>query len=206
LKWENCRGRYKAFISLGSTCQTAHQLRRLGLRRFAGPLDWFISPSIPDLTKLLRFRFKGFMEGPNLQLIGTAQNYFVVKDTAYQVESYHDFPITVNPAQWADPYHQFKEKIDRRVEHFLKAVDYSPICFVRIQTSKAEARSLRDTLTTIVNKPFHLLIVNLHSDGTQYVVHEDWGLKRISSVMVPAGWDWRGSDQAWDMIMKGFSL
>jgi hypothetical protein len=206
LKWDRCKGKYKAFISLGSTCQTAHQLHRLGLRRFSGPLDWFISPSVSDLTKLIRLRFKGFMEGSNLQLIGTAQHFYVVKDTAYQIESYHDFPLTVNPAWWGAPYPQFKAKMDRRVKRFLKTVSHSPICFVRIQTSKEEARRLEAALSIAVRKPFCLLIVNQHTDGNPDVIHEDWGLRRICSVKIPPGRDWRGADRAWDTIMTGFSL
>ncbi len=117
MKWDEAKGKYKAFISLGSTCQTAHQLQRLGLRQFAGPLDWFISPSVPDLAKILQSRFKSFMEWSNLQLIGVIDNHYVVKDTVYQIESYHDFPFT---APWGVPYPQFKEKLSRRVNRFFE--------------------------------------------------------------------------------------
>ncbi|UQZ84259.1 hypothetical protein SK3146_03492 [Paenibacillus konkukensis] len=203
MKWGEAKGKYKAFISLGSTCQTAHQLQRLGLRQFAGPLDWFISPSVPDLAKLLQSRFKSFMEWSNLQLISVIDNHYVVKDTVYQTESYHDLPLT---APWGAPYPQFKEKLSRRVNRFLKIINYGPICFVRIQTSEAEARHLEAALRSVTNKPFRLLIVNHHNQPTNDVIHEDWGLKHVCSVKVPAGMDWRGSDRAWDTIMTGFSL
>jgi hypothetical protein len=65
MKWEECSGSYKAVVSLGSSCQTAYQLKRLGLRGHAGPLDWFISQSAKDVVRLIRNRFKGFMSMNN---------------------------------------------------------------------------------------------------------------------------------------------
>jgi hypothetical protein len=51
---------------------------------------------------------------------------------------------------------------------------------------------------------FRLLLVN--NTEIREVKYEDWGLAQVSSVLVPKGMDWRGSDQAWDEIMNGFKL
>ncbi|MGG4106272.1 DUF1796 family putative cysteine peptidase [Paenibacillus lautus] len=49
-------------ISLGSWCGPSINLRERQLRRFSFPLDWMISSSISDVTRLLSNRFIGFME------------------------------------------------------------------------------------------------------------------------------------------------
>jgi hypothetical protein len=51
---------------------------------------------------------------------------------------------------------------------------------------------------------FRLLLVN--NTEIREVKYEDWGLAQASSVPVPKGTDWRGSDQAWDEVMNGFKL
>ncbi|GGG03733.1 DUF1796 family putative cysteine peptidase [Paenibacillus abyssi] len=209
MRWKDCIGTYRSYISLGSTCQTAYQLKRLGLRQFAGPLDWFMSPSTPDLSRLIRSRFNGFMAFDQLQLQGSTADCYIVKDNAYAVVSYHDFSNYVPVELWAEAYPPFKEKINRRIEYFMKTVkntSNSPICFIRVQASKTEAVQLKAALNTLVRGKFRLLIVNHHLDHSQEITHEDWGLAGIGSVTVPVGNDWRGSNQAWDNIMNGFRV
>lgn len=203
MDWNKSKGAYHAFISLGATCQTAHQLSRLKLRKSSGPLDWFTSYSPPKISRLLQTRFNGFMELNNLHHINIVDNHFVLRDTAYQVDSYHDFPVPYNPREL---YSQFKEKMDRRVSRFLKTVKAYPVCFVRTQASMQEARLLEEALCNISNKNFQLLVVNFHNDSAKGVIHEDWGLQRICSVSIPAGRDWRGSNEHWDLIMRGYKL
>ncbi|WP_375143008.1 DUF1796 family putative cysteine peptidase [Paenibacillus sp. D2_2] len=123
MDWNQNRGTYYAFISLGAMCQTAHQLNRLGLRRFSGPLDWFITSSSPKLCHLLNTGFNGFMELNNLRLINIVDNHYVLRDTSYQVDSYHDFPVPHNPNQL---YPQFKEQVDRRKSRFLQKIRACP--------------------------------------------------------------------------------
>jgi len=203
LDWNQNRGTYHAFISLGATCQTAYQLSRLKLRKFSGPLDWFISSPSSKLSHLLETRFNGFMELDNLRLINIVDNHYVLRDMEYHVDSYHDFPIPYNPNQL---YPQFKEKMDRRVSRFLKTIKTGPICFVRTQTSSSEARLLEQALHGISCKDFKILIVNFHNQLGEGVIYDDWGLQRVSSVKIPSGKNWRGSDHHWDLIMKGYSL
>jgi len=202
MNWNDCAGAYGAFISLGSTCQTAFQLQRLHLRTFSGPLDWFISRSASDVARLIRNRFDGFMELNHLQLLGTEPAHYIVRDNSYDIVSYHDFPLIY---RWTDAYPEFKQKMDRRVNAFLSAAKKSSICFVRTQTSKIEAQQLYAALKTIVPCKFRLLIVNNMMDYRE-VIYEDWNLQHVCSVSVPGGADWRGSNFAWDQIMNGFKL
>ena len=202
MDWNQNRGTYHAFISLGATCQTAHQLRRLKLRKFSGPLDWFISYPSSKLSRLLNTRFNGFMEVNNLRLINIVDNHYVLRDTEYHVDSYHDFPLPYNPNQL---YPKFKEQVDRRVSRFLKTIKTGPVCFVRTDTSSSEARLLEQALSGISYKDFRILIVNFHNQFGKGVIYDDWGLQRVSSVKIPPGRNWRGSDHHWDLIMKGFN-
>jgi hypothetical protein len=201
MEWNDCRGAYHAFISLGSTCQTAYQLKRLKLRTFSGPLDWFTSRSVPHVARLIRNRFRGLMKYDHLRVLGMDETNYIIQDHDYDVVSYHDFPL---PYRWTDRYPDFKQKIDRRANALLSVTKRGPVCFIRTDTSKAEAKQLYAALRSTLYGKFRLLIVN--NSAVQGVKHEDWGLPQISSVSVPHGIDWRGSDLAWDQIMDGFRL
>lgn len=199
MRWYDCAGAYKAFVSLGSTCQTAYQLRRLGLRRFAGPLDWFISRDATDVARLIRNRFQGFMDPNRLELNGISPPNHVVRDAGYGIVSYHDFPLHDHVL---NAYPAFKQKLDRRIHAMHAASVSGPVCYVRIEASKHEAQLLDSALRTSLPGTFRLLVVNFMDD--YQVRHEDWGLPNIASVSVPRGMDWRGSDASWDQIMRGF--
>jgi hypothetical protein len=204
MKWNTCVGRYKSYMSLGSNCQAAYQLNRLGLRQSAGPLDWFASESVPGLVQLLNHQFKGLMDFKNLQLLDRTQDFFVVRDNVYDIVSFHDFPLYVG--RWWDAYPAFKEKLDRRVNRFWHTIQNKPVLFVRTETSLKEAQLLKTTLNTLMYGKFRLLIVNNHPYPTPEVLEENWGLEGVCCVTVPRGYDWRGSDDAWNRIMSGFTL
>jgi hypothetical protein len=204
MKWNDSRGSYKAYISLGSTCQTAYQLKRLGLRKYAGPLDWFVSDSVNGLIRLIENRFNGFMDFNNLQLIDCTDDCFVIRDNMYSILSFHDFPRSLE--RWWDVYPRFKETVSRRVNRFLKTVKNKPILLVRTQTKKNEAQELHASLKTLIHDRSRLLIVNHHLDDRKDVVYEDWGFDKVFSVTVPRGEDWRGLDQAWDKCTRGLKL
>lgn len=194
-------GGYKAVLSLGSTCQTAYQLQRLGLRKFAGPLDWFVSESVDGLVRLMGNRFGNFMELRNLEAISVTQECFVVRDHVHQVLSFHDFPLS--HGQWWDAYPTFKQTLNRRVVRFLDVIRQEPMLFVRTDTNRRDAQLLQRALNTLRGGESQLLIVNHHHHDGASVWEEHWGLNGIRSVQMPTGADWRGSDPAWDFCMNG---
>ncbi|UKS23930.1 papain-like cysteine peptidase [Paenibacillus sp. HWE-109] len=206
MKWRDSLGGYKAYISLGSTCQTAFQLKRLGLRKYAGPLDWFASDSIDGVVRLIDHRFNGFMELNQLELIGTTNECFVVRDNANDVISFHDFPLYLTADRWREAYPAFKQKLSRRVDRFLRTIQGQPILFIRTNSKRKEAQELHAALKRLVHGKFQLLIVNNHQEDREDVIYENWGLGGISSVLLPKGEDWRGFNQAWDTCMNGFKL
>ncbi|WP_258833483.1 papain-like cysteine peptidase [Peribacillus frigoritolerans] len=57
LKLQDIKGSYDVIISLGSWCGPS-----LILRRFSFPLDWVVSNSLPDVSRILKNRFVGFMD------------------------------------------------------------------------------------------------------------------------------------------------
>lgn len=204
MQWRDSIGSYKACISLGSTCQTAYQLKRLGLRINAGPLDWFVSDSISGLVRLIDHRFNGFMELSQLELVGFTNECYVIRDKAYHVVSYHDFPLSVE--RWSEAYPAFKETLNRRVHRFMKTIQDQPILFIRTQTKRKKAQELHAALKKLMHGKFQLLIVNNHQKDHTDVIYEDWGQDGICSVLLPKGEDWRGLNQAWDTSMNGFKV
>ncbi|MFC0215277.1 DUF1796 family putative cysteine peptidase [Paenibacillus chartarius] len=196
---------YQDIFSLGSSCQAAYQLRRMKLRREAGPLDWFISSSVPGLVKLLQLRFHGFMELSSMQLIGRAHRHYVIRDTVYTIDSYHDFPFTQPEGEWQRTHDEFKRKIDRRSERLIQALEQSPsLLLVRTQMTKEQAAALQQALHSLIRTPDYLLLaVNTHEDPSRRdTVPESWGLDHVAAVTLPKGADWRGSDAAWSALFQ----
>jgi hypothetical protein len=207
MKLSEIQGSYDVIFSLGAHCQAAYQLRRLGLRGTAGPLDWFISQSMEGVTRLIRNRFAGLMEQPSLEMIHPLQNCYCVKDRVYRIYSYHDFPLSSPPERWDESYPEFAAKLNRRVERLLKIASSSGrILFIRIQATPEEAQQLKAALHTIVKQEFRLLIVNYHDSSRVDTAEQEWHLDGICSVMIPKGEDWRGFDPAWTEILYGIHL
>ena len=194
---------YHDIISIGSSCQTSYQLRRMKLRKESGPFDWFISTSVPGIVKLFHNQFQYYMESDQLQLIGKAHQHYIVRDTHYFVDSYHDFPFTHHENLWNQEYAAFKQKIERRVQRFLNTLAQSPsIVLVRTQMTKEEALQLHQAIKPwIGTSDYCLLAVNYHEDWARTdVVREDWGLDHIKAAQIPKGEDWRGADAAWAQL------
>ncbi|SDO21695.1 Putative papain-like cysteine peptidase [Paenibacillus sp. yr247] len=196
---------FSDIVSLGSSCQTAYQLKRLQLRKSSGPLDWFITSNTDGLIKLVQNEFQNFMEMEHLQVLGQAHQHYVVRDNFYQVISYHDFPITNPGSLWNQEYSRYKIQVDRRVQRFLDTLTRSTsLLLVRTQTTKEEAVHLRNALHPWVKTSnYLLLIVNYHTDENRTdVVRNNWSLYQIQALTIPKGTDWRGSDAAWSEIFS----
>lgn len=199
----NSLGQYSDIISLGSSCQTSYQLRRMKLRKEGGPFDWFISDSVPGLVKLFNNKFQHYMEFNQLQMIGKAHQHYIVRDTYYNIDSYHDFSFTQPESQWHQEYPAFKQKIERRVQRFLDTLAQSPsIVLVRTQMTKEAALQLLQAVNPwIGTSDFVLLAVNNHDDWSRTdVAIEEWGLEHLKAVRIPRGKDWRGADDTWEQL------
>jgi hypothetical protein len=183
------------------------------LRTFSSPLDWVVTLSLSDVSRLLKNKFEGYMELEKMGLIdGTAtvvddgvpqplKAYFV-KDFYYNIISVHDFPILPNQ-EWYATYPAFKEKVNSRIDKFLdKIINSSTILFVRWAAKYDDVVELKSVLSEITKSHFDLLVL-CPVDDLQSVEETEWGIGNVCSVKVPN----RPTDNLiWDYVLKGITL
>ncbi|MFK4341569.1 MULTISPECIES: DUF1796 family putative cysteine peptidase [unclassified Paenibacillus] len=199
-------GEYDAVFSLGQNCTPAIQLEKNRLRPFAGVLDWMMSDTLSDVNRLLENRFAGFMDFPNLSVVGTSQLNYMVRDIDYNVISVHDFPQERNTSADLATYPEFREKIDRRIERFFaKTQKAQHSLFVRMLGTYEEAEELERILYGMVAHEFRLLIVNC--SGVTELTEVDWQLPNVCAVEMPFAdvWNYK-SDPHWCTLFQGMSL
>jgi hypothetical protein len=214
LDLKDIKGSYDEVVSLGSACNTAMLLRQHNLRRFSGPLDWSVSGSLSDVSRLLKNRFVGFMEVENMNLIdGTGHgvddgvnlqpvNSHIVKDNYYNIISFHDFPILPN-LDWTATYPSVKDKLNYRIDRFLEKITNSPsILFVRWAGNYEQAVELQSVLAGIVKGKFTILILE-PLEGLQGVNEMKWGIDRVCAVTVP---NLPYDNSTWDYVLNGIAL
>ncbi|MNH85348.1 hypothetical protein D3C87_456870 [compost metagenome] len=199
------KGAYDAVFSLGANCQTAYQLRRLGLRHAAGPLDWFISSSHSGLISVLQNRFVDFMKLEHLKLVGQFKTCYCIKDEKYEIFSYHDFPVELPPDRWADAYPGFLDRQVRRQERFLQAASMMDrILFVRLNSTPEEALQLQQILSDLTVHQFTLLIVNTCQEAVQEI-RPEFKQGRVTAEL-SKGSDWRGDDGGWEQLLQNITI
>lgn len=213
MKLEEIKGGYDCIVSLGSSCEPAAHLRRKGLRVFSSPLDWVVSLSLTDVSRLLGNRFSGYMELPNMgvidgndvfvenEVVQPVKSYFV-KDYHYNVISVHDFPV-LDGLAWSHVYPDFKHKINMRSQRLLDTLRNSrKALFIRWGSTYDEASQLQAVLRALTGGSFQILIVN-GVDGLESVVDRDWPLPGIASLGIP---NRAGDVETWDYLLDGIYL
>ncbi|WP_068774009.1 DUF1796 family putative cysteine peptidase [Paenibacillus sp. FJAT-26967] len=202
MRLKDLAGTYDSVFSLGQNCLPAIQMEKHGLRSSAGVLDWMISDSLTDVNRLLGRQFDGFMALHNMSVVepDTLQPNYQVKDSAYQVISVHDFPVTRNSPQHLYTYREFKEKLDRRINRFLKKIkEDEQILFIRMHGTYEETAELEQVLSGLVTHDFKVLLVEY--DQVQGIVELDWALPRTCAVQVPYADIWNfNSDKWWEAL------
>ncbi|MDR9855609.1 DUF1796 family putative cysteine peptidase [Paenibacillus sp. VCA1] len=215
------KGAYDIIVSLGSWCGPSIFLWRRQLRRFSLPLDWMISNSVTDLTRLLKNRFEGFMELGQLRKIdgtsayleegiavpqqgGTYQSAHYILDTRYNVISVHDFPIVPNQ-DWTAAYNVYSNKLAHRVHRFLNVLQHSrSVVFIRWgEIGEAEAVELHAVLRSLTPGSCKILFMQTVS-GLESIQEIDWGQDDIGTLQVPLERPY--DEAAWNRIMNGLSL
>ena len=220
---QEIKGPYDLMLGIGSWCGPSLNLRRHNLRRFAFPLDWMVSNSVSDVTRLINNRFQGFMDFPNLVLTeGTSSslddgvavmpaqggtepvNAHFVYDTSYNITSVHDFPII--PGQdWTVTYPAYKEKLQKRITNLFEKLETSPkVLFVRWGfATQEEAIALHEALSRLVKGQFNLLLM-LPVSGIKGMQEMHWPYPGICAVQVPI--EEPNNDAIWDEVYSGLSL
>jgi hypothetical protein len=206
MKLSNLKGEYDAIFSLGDLCLASIQLRKLGLRPYAGVIDWMGSPSLSDVNRLLRNRFAGFMELQNLSIIGYATEQFIcVIDNAYNIVSNHDFSTDKNTLTYLTTYPEVKEKFERRIRRFLEKMETCKrVLFVRTEGTYEEAAELQEVLSSLVKRDFRVLLIN-HTD-VEGIVEDNWSLKKVCAVQFPNKDKWYSNDDYWNAVFDGIRL
>lgn len=221
MKIENVKGAYDIIIGLGSWCGPSIFLWRRQLRRFSLPLDWMISKSVTDVTRLLENRFEGFMDLGQLRKIegtsdyledgiavpkgdGTYHNAHYILDTRYNVISVHDFPV-IPYQDWTATYGAYSERLIRRIQRFLHVLDHSrSVLFIRWgEIGEAEAVKLHAVVSSLTPGNCRILFMQTVS-GLQSIQEIDWGQDGIATLQVPL--DEPYHESAWDCTMNGLSL
>jgi hypothetical protein len=217
LKLQDIKGSYDVIISLGSWCGSS-----LNLRRFSFPLDWVVSNSLPDVSRILKNRFVGFMDLNNMKQVdgiasylddgdvvfsdegGKQQKAHFIQDTYYNVISVHDFPMIPNQ-DWTHLYPAYKEKLNYRINKFIEIISNSnSILFVRWgAVSVREAVELQSVLSEMIQGKFNILFLD-PIEGLKDVNEIDWGIKGICTVQVPS--DGPNDDSMWDYVYNGLTL
>ncbi|MEK4873835.1 DUF1796 family putative cysteine peptidase [Bacillus sp. FSL W8-0102] len=203
---EDIKGTYDSVFSLGDLCLTSIQLKKNNLRPFSGVLDWMASPSLSNVNRLLKNRFVGFMDLPNLRIIGYASDQLIcVSDDVYQIVSNHDFEVGKNTLSHLGGYPEVREKFDRRIKRFLEKMETSKrILFVRTEGTFEEVLELESILSKMVKHDFRILIVN-HTDVSG-LTEKNWPIERVSVVELPNRDIWNANDHFWKMMFDGVQL
>ncbi|MFE5320254.1 DUF1796 family putative cysteine peptidase [Paenibacillus sp. NPDC056579] len=206
---------YDVIFSLGGNCEPAWHMKRLNLRKYAGPLDWNLSPSLSDVNRLLSNRFQHFMELNNLFLPGgvdyvfddgeyQTSNSLYVTDAYYNIITVHDFP---NTADWMNMYPTIKGKYNYLATRFLdKIANSRSLLFVRWSNdSREEIVHLQSILSRMTKGRFHILVVQ-PSESMEGYVELDWGMKGVCALQAHQAPNIFVNVQLWDKIFSGMRL
>ncbi|MFI5334863.1 MAG: DUF1796 family putative cysteine peptidase [Chlamydiales bacterium] len=121
------------FVSLGSHCEVAIQLRDHGFRTHAYPFDWLISLNHERLIALLDEDFRFFLDG---NCFACAPTPGVVENICYEMEFRHDWPFSdhqTNPSRTEKQLQCIQQKYARRVDRFREIRKHvGPVFFIRV--------------------------------------------------------------------------
>ena len=133
------------FISLGSSCSIAENLKILNLRNKALPFDWIRVQNFKNINLMIETDFEYLWDINNFLFQKDSNNFFLIDDKLnfikesveiyqnknYNANFYHDFP---KKYLFKDSFIIFKEKYQRRVNRFYDIIKKeNSIIFIREQ-------------------------------------------------------------------------
>jgi len=191
-------------IPLGGFCQTAYQVQRKGLRKYAFPFDWLVCEDNQKFIDCIQSSMKNWILKENCKTINNRdEKYYNIIDLYYGFEHPHIFPISNS---FDISYELEYPKILRRKERFLKIPYGSKILFVRTKISVHEGQELLKSLNTKFGANIALIIVN-HTYNFKFIE------KKIQKNLISfniydedehTGQRWQGYDKHWDKIFSRF--
>ena len=135
---------YKHFISLGSFCSVASELKHLGFRDCSSPFDQVISNCIA-VEKLIDSHFKNFLDYNTLEQNSEIHKYYKNK---YNIHFFHDFD-KYTPLR--KQLKSVQNKYNKRIKNFYKNIT-EPTFFIRYISDKNELQYLEKNYFNILEK------------------------------------------------------
>lgn len=121
------------FVSLGTNCEPALQLRDAGHRKAAFPFDWLVTASGERLAELLDRDFDDFL-GDASTIVYSLNHCPTLANHHYQIEFRHDWPkdLWEKPFKYPQEFGYLKAKYQRRIDRFRNLKNYQgTVCFFR---------------------------------------------------------------------------
>lgn len=190
-------------ISLGGTCQVAHQLNRLGLRFESYPFDWLFSTDPDKLTEAISNDFRDWLEYDNLKEEKTTTAHKRIVDSRYNMIHQHIFPLDI---PLSESYKDTKAIADRRVKRLLDLKNSGKrILFIRTNLTADEACRLGSVIRQKYGKNAVLLVVN-HSREFRInrigIKSKNVYMYEIYDENENTGQRWQGYDPHWDRLLR----
>lgn len=193
---------YRHIISLGTTCRSAHHIRRHFGVTEAYPFDWWILPLTATLAFLEDPDVEKLYDERRLALLRRDDRAITVRNEHYGIQLFHEFPRENGAviSSFADHIAAPKERTRMLLERLFRLPKQDPILFVKgrgYHDSKrrwawaSSATRLCDVLRVRYGfRDFDLLLVNTpvtRSRGSIRTAH-----------FADVGTDWRGDAGGWD--------
>lgn len=169
------------YISLGSDCCIAFQLKKLGLRECAFPFDWLLTKKINTIIEIISNDFDGLFE--NLKIKNTSSNFPLliesedfnkknelirVKNLRYNLDFVHDFK-SLNDLK------KVKKTYERRIKRFIEIMKNDKIKKILIRIgSEKEKKYINELKDIFVKKEY-----------------KNFKIKHISFEDLPKSKDWK---------------
>ena len=202
---------FDKIISLGSTCQTAYQLKRMGFRNESYPFDWLFSLETKKLVLAMKNDFKDWCLLENLEESESQTEHRRLLDTKYNMIYQHHFP---KEQSVEESYDKVYRVILKRVKRLMELKNSSQkVLFVRTNTSEADSDedSIMQLGKTICDfgKDSCLLVINhtkKFSLNCIKTITPNVIITEVYDMNDNSGQDWRGYNLHWNRLFDNIRL
>ena len=157
------------YVSLGSTCCIAQQLKNHNLRNAAYPFDWLRICNLNNVIKLLENKFKDFLELEDMKFIEFSDRFLVDGNSGSYIYKnkycgfYHDFSEKI----YESNYNSFRDKYNRRINRLFQLLNSNnEIIFIREELREIKISKFYKLIDTIkkINPKLNFKIIVITND------------------------------------------
>ncbi|HEX9060129.1 MAG TPA: DUF1796 family putative cysteine peptidase [Clostridia bacterium] len=203
---------YDVVIGLGGNCQVAYQLKRLGLRTFATPVDQMLLDEVKMINKAIYNDFRGYASFRNIKLRldlteSNSANY-VVHNPLYDWYSHHDYSKKYPRWLWFLQHPKIQKRFNRRIRNFCRHIEEAnSILFVRADDvdRSEDLKELSRMLRKKLKGSFNILAIKYGTKYGEIDIDDDF----VCYMEIPhhvINDPWQGKNQVWDEMMNGIRL